>query len=34
VIVEFDLGQGDHDDFFISSGLTQEYVKLNSEYST
>ncbi len=34
VIVEFDLGQGDHDDLFISSGLTQEYVKLNSEYST
>ena len=34
VIVEFDLGQGDYDDFFISSGLTQEYVKLNSEYST
>jgi len=34
VIIEFDLAQGDHDDFFISSGLTQEYVKLNSEYST
>ena len=34
VIVEFDLGQGDYDDFFISSGLTQEYVKLNSEYCT
>ena len=34
VIIEFDLAQGDHDDFFISIGLTQEYVKLNSEYST
>ena len=34
VIIEFDLAQGDHEDFFISSGLTQEYVKLNSEYST
>ncbi len=34
VIIEFDLAQGDHNDFFISSGLTQEYVKLNSEYST
>ena len=34
VIIEFDLAQGDYDDFFISSGLTQEYVKLNSEYST
>ena len=34
VIIEFDLAQGDHDDFFLSSGLTQEYVKLNSEYST
>lgn len=34
VVIEFDLGLGTHDDFFISSGLTQEYVKLNSEYST
>ena len=34
VIIEFDLAEGDYDDFFISSGLTQEYVKLNSEYST
>ena len=34
VIVEFNLGLGDHQDFFISSGMTQEYVKLNSEYST
>ena len=34
VIIELDLGLGAHADFFISSGLTQEYVKLNSEYST
>ncbi len=34
VIIELDLGLGAHEDFFISSGLTQEYVKLNSEYST
>ena len=34
VIIELDLGLGAHTDFFISSGLTQEYVKLNSEYST
>jgi glutamate N-acetyltransferase/amino-acid N-acetyltransferase len=34
VIVEFNLGLGEHEDFFISSGMTEEYVKLNSEYST
>jgi glutamate N-acetyltransferase/amino-acid N-acetyltransferase len=34
VIIEFNLDLGDHEDFFISSGMTQEYVKLNSEYST
>ncbi len=34
VMIEFHLGLGLHDDFFISSGMTQEYVKLNSEYST
>ncbi|MCE9618568.1 MAG: bifunctional glutamate N-acetyltransferase/amino-acid acetyltransferase ArgJ [Planctomycetes bacterium] len=34
VDIEFDLGLGSHSDFFLSSGMTEEYVKLNSEYTT
>jgi glutamate N-acetyltransferase/amino-acid N-acetyltransferase len=34
VIVELDLGLGGGRDFFLSSGLTEDYVRLNADYST
>jgi glutamate N-acetyltransferase/amino-acid N-acetyltransferase len=34
VVIDMDLGLGDHADFFISSGMTEDYVRLNSDYST
>ncbi len=34
VIIELDVGLGTSSEFFLSSGLTESYVRLNSEYST
>jgi glutamate N-acetyltransferase/amino-acid N-acetyltransferase len=34
VVVELDLGLGAGRDFFLSSGLTEDYVRLNADYST
>lgn len=34
VVVELDLGLGGGRDFFLSSGLTEAYVRLNADYST
>ena len=34
VVVELDLGLGGGRDFFLSSGLTEDYVRLNADYST
>ena len=34
VVVELDVGLGGCSDFFLSSGLTEDYVRLNADYST
>ncbi|MGA1266375.1 MAG: bifunctional ornithine acetyltransferase/N-acetylglutamate synthase, partial [Phycisphaerales bacterium] len=34
VIVELDVGLGRDRDFFLSSGLTEAYVRLNADYTT
>jgi glutamate N-acetyltransferase/amino-acid N-acetyltransferase len=34
VVVELDVGLGTGRDFFLSSGLTEDYVRLNADYST
>ena len=34
VIVELDVGLGAGSDFFLSSGLTEAYVRLNADYTT
>lgn len=34
VVIELDLGLGGGRDFFLSSGLTEDYVRLNADYST
>ena len=34
VVVELDVGLGGCSDFFLSSGLTEAYVRLNADYTT
>jgi glutamate N-acetyltransferase/amino-acid N-acetyltransferase len=34
VVIELDLGLGSGRDVFLSSGLTEDYVRLNADYST
>ncbi len=34
VIVDIDAGLGSGEDFFLSSGLTEAYVRLNADYTT
>ena len=34
VVVELDVGLGGASDFFLSSGLTEAYVRLNADYTT
>ncbi|NBX25812.1 MAG: hypothetical protein EBQ99_07150 [Planctomycetes bacterium] len=34
VVVELDVGLGRGEDFFLSSGLTEAYVRLNADYTT
>jgi len=34
VVIELDVGLGASSDFFFSSGLTEDYVRLNSHYTT
>ncbi len=34
VVVELDVGLGQGQDFFLSSGLTEAYVRLNADYTT
>jgi glutamate N-acetyltransferase/amino-acid N-acetyltransferase len=34
VVVEIDVGLGQDRDFFLSSGLTEAYVRLNADYTT
>ena len=34
VVVELEVGLGGGRDFFLSSGLTEDYVRLNADYST
>jgi len=34
VVVELEVGLGNGRDFFLSSGLTEDYVRLNADYST
>jgi glutamate N-acetyltransferase/amino-acid N-acetyltransferase len=34
VVVELEVGLGAGRDFFLSSGLTEDYVRLNADYST
>jgi glutamate N-acetyltransferase / amino-acid N-acetyltransferase len=34
VVIELEVGLGGGRDFFLSSGLTEDYVRLNADYST
>jgi len=34
VVMEIDVGLGQGRDFFLSSGLTEAYVRLNADYTT